>query len=460
MDASDASTGASLVRTVLSLWASHPNDPLACGTVLFFREDDDTPTVPVSGGAGPAYDATASLKRAYKRLVLRLHPDKNASPGAAEAFQQVQAVFESCLAHMQETEERQQREQQQEEEEYDPPPPPPPNVFDAHHRGAHAPRANGASAATLSRGGGVYPPPPPPRPSKRGSAEVRKAHHKHHRHVAPPSSSSSSARSARNGRGSGLLGIPLPPDVFATLPPEVAADAARAATVAVASAESHQRRRRKGRTHATKRSEAGQSRLSNGASNPGRRHGTSVLPSLSFTSSSSSSSSPRLGPSPEVRQRRHSRRPDSGGHQQQHTSLSQVLADLDSLSLGGTSSSGSSSSGSSSSSSGGGPDGVVRGHGRTVVIGGRNRASRSRNLTPTPPPPSPPSLARAPLPPSQLSATFSSSPPGQAAARRRERAFHRQTGGSGANGISHHGREAESLCPCGRARRGMCFLCE
>ena len=38
-------------------------------------------------------DDWASIKKAYHRLALKLHPDKTSAPGAAERFKRVNAAY-------------------------------------------------------------------------------------------------------------------------------------------------------------------------------------------------------------------------------------------------------------------------------------------------------------------------------------------------------------------------------
>uniref|UniRef100_T1L6M6 DnaJ homolog subfamily B member 9 n=1 Tax=Tetranychus urticae TaxID=32264 RepID=T1L6M6_TETUR len=45
------------------------------------------------------YNATASeVKKAYKRMALRYHPDKNKSPGAKDKFQAINNAYTKIMA--------------------------------------------------------------------------------------------------------------------------------------------------------------------------------------------------------------------------------------------------------------------------------------------------------------------------------------------------------------------------
>ncbi|KAF8283080.1 putative DnaJ domain containing protein [Trypanosoma cruzi] len=114
--------------------------------------------------------AESALKRVYKTLALRLHPDKNGHPRAHEAFQVLQQSFEATLESLQSKapEEKKTRTNF---------PPPCPSSF---------------------------PPPPPPPPSSFAFAKstlpgVRKEEQKQRQHAFA---------------GNSLFEIPLPPDVF------------------------------------------------------------------------------------------------------------------------------------------------------------------------------------------------------------------------------------------------------
>ncbi|ESL06042.1 hypothetical protein TRSC58_06290 [Trypanosoma rangeli SC58] len=120
--------------------------------------------------------AESALKRTYKALALRLHPDKNTHPGAHEAFQILQQSFEATLAALQST-----------------------AAHEAPKQGASPPTSSSSWFTTPTA-----PPPPPPRfpafaqsslpgSCKTGQWEERK------RLVADNS----------------LFEIPLPPDIFA-----------------------------------------------------------------------------------------------------------------------------------------------------------------------------------------------------------------------------------------------------
>ena len=45
----------------------------------------------------PKEASPEDLKKAYKRLALQIHPDKNIAPGSGEAFKKVGNAFEVCV---------------------------------------------------------------------------------------------------------------------------------------------------------------------------------------------------------------------------------------------------------------------------------------------------------------------------------------------------------------------------
>lgn len=92
------------------------------------------------------------LKRLYKRLALKLHPDKNEHPDAGRAFQVLQTHFEATLASF--------------STEAAAPPPPPAAKPAASRTAPPPPRASQAHPPPSSH---QYPPPPPPQSSSQRS---------------------------------------------------------------------------------------------------------------------------------------------------------------------------------------------------------------------------------------------------------------------------------------------------
>jgi hypothetical protein len=165
--------------------------------------------------------APGTLKKAFRRLALLLHPDKNSHPDAAQGFQKLQAAFEAALAGNHGTKSKPQPAQkpapqskpapkpqpapqrsaaQEAGRHQQAPPPPshagappppkppkppaasakadffdddfplPPDVFDM-----PLPKRSGA-AAKKKAGGGAPPPPPPPMPSGPRSSAAAGSH--------------------------------------------------------------------------------------------------------------------------------------------------------------------------------------------------------------------------------------------------------------------------------------------
>jgi molecular chaperone DnaJ len=46
----------------------------------------------------PQNASPAEIKRAYRRLAMRWHPDRNTSPEATERFKQIQGAYDQLLA--------------------------------------------------------------------------------------------------------------------------------------------------------------------------------------------------------------------------------------------------------------------------------------------------------------------------------------------------------------------------
>ncbi|RNF10680.1 hypothetical protein TraAM80_01383 [Trypanosoma rangeli] len=119
--------------------------------------------------------AESALKRTYKALALRLHPDKNTQPGAHEAFQVLQQSFEATLAALQST-----------------------AAHEAATQGASPPTASSSWFTTPT----APPPPPPPFPA-----------------FAQSSLSGNCKSGQRESKclvaDNSLFEIPLPPDIFA-----------------------------------------------------------------------------------------------------------------------------------------------------------------------------------------------------------------------------------------------------
>ncbi|MDP3636907.1 MAG: DnaJ domain-containing protein, partial [Azonexus sp.] len=46
----------------------------------------------------PQHASSAEIKRAYRRLAMRWHPDRNSSPEATERFKQIRGAYDALLA--------------------------------------------------------------------------------------------------------------------------------------------------------------------------------------------------------------------------------------------------------------------------------------------------------------------------------------------------------------------------
>ncbi|KAH9600426.1 DnaJ domain [Trypanosoma melophagium] len=123
----------------------------------------------------------AALKRAYKTLAVRLHPDKNTHSRAAEAFQLMQQAFETTLASL----------------HAKPPPPPPPLTT------TRTTSTTTNSSHRKPQPSSRPPPPPPPPPP---------AHHQHYHY--PQQERQKEKPYSSVSHDMGLFDIPLPPDVF------------------------------------------------------------------------------------------------------------------------------------------------------------------------------------------------------------------------------------------------------
>ncbi|CUI14704.1 DNA-J protein, putative [Bodo saltans] len=129
------------------------------------------------------------LKRLYKRLALKLHPDKNDHPESGKAFQVLQTHFEATLLS------------------FESPAPqatsaPPPT----HQSKPAAPQAQHSAKHSQHQQQQQYPPPPPPRQSSSGTSNSF------------PSSSGQSTKGSTSKKAATHAwpeeDIPLPPDVF------------------------------------------------------------------------------------------------------------------------------------------------------------------------------------------------------------------------------------------------------
>jgi hypothetical protein len=126
---------------------------------------DATVLLQVTPGTTPEGD----IKRAYKKLALRMHPDKNSHPDAAQAFQILQSVFEAALEgknlaqpqpRPQQANGRTQRPTRQQQQYHPPPPPPPPQQQQQPGWAAPPPPKQRSGQQETS----FNPPPPPPNP--------------------------------------------------------------------------------------------------------------------------------------------------------------------------------------------------------------------------------------------------------------------------------------------------------